>query len=235
MKDTMEYPRHVTIIMDGNGRWAKSRGKLRIFGHMEGIQSVRACCEYAARHGIEYLSLYAFSEENWSRPESEVQGLMKLMIQAVKEETKTFMKNNLRFMTIGNRSHLPAGVLEAADALQEMTASNTGTTVMVMLSYSGRWDILQAAQRYAAQCVEKGDVLPCGEGDFEGFLSTEGIPAPDLLIRTSGEQRISNYMLWQCAYTEFYFSPVLWPDFRENDFDLAIQDYNKRQRRYGKV
>lgn len=231
----LEYPRHVTIIMDGNGRWAKSRGKMRIFGHTEGLESVRACCEYAARHGIEYLSLYAFSEENWSRPESEVQGLMKLMIKAVKAEVKTFMDNNIRFMTIGNRSHLPAGVLEAADALQEMTASNTGTTVMVMLSYSGRWDILQAARRYAAQCLEKGALLPCGEEDFEGFLSTGNIPAPDLMIRTSGEQRISNYMLWQCAYTEFYFSPVLWPDFREKEFDLAIQSYNQRQRRYGKV
>lgn len=235
MNEALEYPRHVTIIMDGNGRWANGKGQQRLFGHTAGLESVRSCCSYAARHGIEYLSLYTFSEENWSRPEAEVNGLMKLMMKAIKSETKTFMDHNMRFMTIGNRSRLPENVLAAADALQSQTASNTGTTVIVMLSYSGRWDILQAARRYALECVGKGEVLPCGEEGFEKYLSTAGIPEPDLMIRTSGEQRISNYMLWQCAYTEFYFTPVLWPDFREKDFDLAVQSYNKRQRRYGRV
>ncbi|MCQ2151656.1 MAG: polyprenyl diphosphate synthase [Bacteroidales bacterium] len=231
----MEYPRHVTIIMDGNGRWAGKQGKQRLLGHNAGVESVRSCCEYAARHGIEYLSIYAFSEENWARPEDEVSGLMKIMVKAVKSEADTFMKHNMRFLVIGNRNHLPSDVLEAADELQRRTSGNTGTTVVVMLSYSGRWDIVQAARKYAQRCLENGGLVDLGENEFAGLLSTADIPEPDLMIRTSGEQRISNYMLWQCAYTEFYFTDVLWPDFREKDFDLAIQSFNQRQRRYGKV
>ena len=231
----MEYPRHVTIIMDGNGRWAGNQGQHRLFGHSAGVESVRHCCEYAARHGIEYLSLYTFSEENWSRPGDEVSGLMKIMVKAVKSESDTFMKHNMRFLVIGNREHLPSAVLEAADELQRLTSGNTGTTIVVMLSYSGRWDIVQAARKYAERCIAKGELIDCDENEFAGLLSTAGIPEPDLMIRTSGEQRISNYMLWQCAYTEFYFTEVLWPDFREKDFDLAIQSFNQRQRRYGKV
>ena len=221
--------------MDGNGRWAGKQGKQRLLGHNAGVESVRSCCEYAARHGIEYLSIYAFSEENWARPEGEVSGLMKIMVKAVKSEADTFMKNNMRFLVIGNREHLPSEVLEAADELQRLTSGNTGTTIVVMLSYSGRWDIVQAARKYARRCIEKGGLIDFGEDEFSGLFSTAGIPEPDLMIRTSGEQRISNYMLWQCAYTEFYFTDVLWPDFREKDFDLAIQSFNQRQRRYGKI
>lgn len=159
----MEYPRHVTIIMDGNGRWAGKQGKQRLLGHNAGVESVRSCCEYAARHGIEYLSIYAFSEENWARPEDEVSGLMKIMVKAVKSEADTFMKHNMRFLVIGNRNHLPSDVLEAADELQRRTSGNTGTTVVVMLSYSGRWDIVQASRKYAQRCLENGGLVDRGE------------------------------------------------------------------------
>ena len=231
----MEVPQHITIIMDGNGRWAKQQGRRRLLGHNAGAESVRACCEYAVEHGIRYLSLFAFSEENWSRPEDEVSGLMKLMFKSVLEERETFRKNNIRFRVIGDRSRLPADLLQAIDAVQQETAGHIGLTLIIMLSYSGKWDILQAAQRYAADCLAAGRQLPLDETGFGNLLATAGIPDPDLMIRTSGEQRISNYMLWQCAYTEFYYTPVLWPDFRKNDLEQAIQSYNQRERRYGKV
>lgn len=231
----MEIPQHISIIMDGNGRWAKKQGKIRLFGHNAGVESVRDCTEYCARAGVRYLSLFAFSEENWSRPADEVEGLMKLMVKNVLGERETFRKNNVRLLIIGNYSHLPADVLESIDRVQKETASNTGLTLILMLSYSGKWDILQAARRYAADCVAAGKELPLGEDGFASYLATAGIPDPDLLIRTSGEQRISNYMLWQCAYTEFYYTPVLWPDFRKNDLELAVESYNSRERRYGKV
>ena len=231
----MEVPQHITIIMDGNGRWARKQGQKRLFGHNAGTESVRACCEYAVEHGIRYLSLFAFSEENWGRPEDEVSGLMALMFKSVLEERETFDKNNIRFRVIGDRSRLSPDLLQAIDAVQEETAGHTGLTLIIMLSYSGKWDILQAAQRYAADCLAAGRQLPLDEAGFGSLLATAGIPDPDLMIRTSGEQRISNYMLWQCAYTEFYYTPVLWPDFRKNDLELAIQSYNQRERRYGKV
>ncbi|MBR1538701.1 MAG: di-trans,poly-cis-decaprenylcistransferase [Bacteroidales bacterium] len=231
----MEVPRHITIIMDGNGRWAKKQGKKRLFGHNAGAESVRACCEYAVECGIQYLSLFAFSEENWSRPQDEINGLMELMLKSVLGERETFRRNNIRFRVIGDRSHLSDKLLENIDMVQGETASHTGLTLIVMLSYSGKWDILQAARRYAADCLAAGKELPLDETVFEGYLSTAGIPEPDLLIRTSGEQRISNYMLWQCAYTEFWYTPVLWPDFRKKDLQQAIDDFNKRERRYGKV
>ncbi|MBQ1708138.1 MAG: di-trans,poly-cis-decaprenylcistransferase [Bacteroidales bacterium] len=231
----MEVPRHITIIMDGNGRWAKKQGKMRLFGHNAGTESVRACCEYAVEHGIRYLSLFAFSEENWDRPQDEVQGLMELMLKSVLGERETFRKNNIRFRVIGDRSRLSEKLLANIDMVQDETASHTGLTLIIMLSYSGKWDIVQAARRYAADCLAAGKQLPLDETGFSGYLATAGIPDPDLMIRTSGEQRISNYMLWQCAYTEFYYTPVLWPDFRKTDLEQAIQSYNLRERRYGKV
>ena len=221
--------------MDGNGRWAKKQGKIRLFGHNAGTESVRACCEYAVEHGIRYLSLFAFSEENWNRPQDEVNGLMELMLKSVLGERETFRKNNIRFRVIGDRSRLSDQLLENIDMVQDETAAHTGLTLIVMLSYSGKWDIVQAARRYAADCLAAGRQLPLDETGFSAYLATAGIPDPDLMIRTSGEQRISNYMLWQCAYTEFYYTPVLWPDFRKNDLEQAIQSYNLRERRYGKV
>lgn len=221
--------------MDGNGRWAKKQGKIRLFGHNAGTESVRACCEYAVEHGIRYLSLFAFSEENWNRPQDEVNGLMELMLKSVLGERETFRKNNIRFRVIGDRSRLSDQLLENIDMVQDETAAHTGLTLIVMLSYSGKWDIVQAARRYAADCLAADRQLPLDETGFSAYLATAGIPDPDLMIRTSGEQRISNYMLWQCAYTEFYYTPVLWPDFRKNDLEQAIQSYNLRERRYGKV
>lgn len=231
----MKMPRHVTIIMDGNGRWAKKHGKVRLFGHNAGVESVRSCCEYAVEHGIEYLSIFAFSEENWGRLKEEVDGLMALMVKSMLAERPVFMKNNIRFRVIGNRSELPPDVVGGIEEAELETEGNTGLNLLVMLSYSGKWDILQAARRLAEDSLAAGRVPEMDEARFAGYLSTAGIPEPDLMIRTSGEQRLSNYMLWQCAYTEFYFTPVLWPDFRKKDFDLAIRSYNNRERRYGKI
>lgn len=228
-------PLHVSIIMDGNGRWAQQRGKIRLAGHNVGVESVRDCCEYAVEHGIKYLSLFAFSEENWNRPESEVKGLMSLMVKTIINEVPVFQKQNIRFRVIGNRQALPRDVMEKVDEAERCTVQNTGLNLIVMLSYSGKWDIVQAARRYAKTTLEAGKEIELDEASFASYLSTDGIPDPDLLIRTSGEQRLSNYMLWQCAYTEFYYSPVLWPDFRKNDLDLAIRSFNNRERRYGRV
>lgn len=222
----MVIPAHVSIIMDGNGRWAAQRGKERIFGHYEGVESVRACTEFATEKGIKYLSIFAFSEENWGRPKDEVEGLMSLMAKCIFNERPTFMKNNIRFMVIGDRSSLSDELLGDIDAAMEETSSNTGLTLIVFLSYSGKWDIRQAALQYA-----RGGM----KAPFESYLSTNGIPDPDLLIRTSGEQRISNFLLWQCAYTEFYFTDILWPDFRKNEFQTALESFSSRQRRFGKT
>ena len=231
----MEIPRHISIIMDGNGRWAKKQGKKRLFGHNVGVESVRACTEMCAEIGVRYLSLFAFSEENWNRPADEVKGLMELMLKCVIGERETFMKNHVRFRVIGNYNHLSPKLLETIHQVEEETAANDGLTLILMLSYSGKWDIVQAASRYAADTLAAGHVLPLDENAFAGYLATAGVPDPDLLIRTSGEQRISNYMLWQLAYTEFYYSPVLWPDFRRSDLEEALKSYNERERRYGKV
>ena len=225
--------------MDGNGRWARKQGKQRLFGHKEGVESVRECMEFAVDHGIKYLSIFAFSEENWRRPEEEVSGLMALMFKSMLNEEKTFMRNNARFRVIGDLSRLKPDLLRVIRGMEERTAANTATTMLVMMSYSGKWDITQAAQRYADEALaaqREGRELPAlTEERFATYLSTAGIPEPDLMIRTSGEQRISNYMLWQCAYTEFWYSPVLWPDFRKTDLEQAIESYNNRERRYGKV
>lgn len=235
----MNIPTHVSIIMDGNGRWAGQRGLPRLAGHAEGVESVRAITTCAAKAGVRYLSLYAFSEENWNRSEAEVGGLMEMMFKSLKEEISTFLDSGIRLRVIGHRDRLPAKVEEAIRETEALTAGCEGMTLILMLSYSGKWDILQAARHYAQDCL---DALSWGkvpeeldERLFAGYLATAGIPDPDLLIRTSGELRISNYMLWQTAYTEFYFTDVLWPDFREKEFGLALEAFQSRDRRYGKI
>ena len=220
--------------MDGNGRWAKARGRERVFGHMEGVESVRACLEYAVEKGIKYLSLYAFSEENWNRPKDEVMTLMELMMKSMKNEIGRFMKYNIRFVVLGNRARLSDSLNAGIDAMMAETAGNTGTTCVVFLSYSGKWDILQAMKKAAAS-LSAQEIQSLEIEDFDKYLVTADIPDPDLLIRTSGEIRISNYLLWQCAYTEFYFTDVLWPDFRKPQFQEALDEYARRDRRYGKV
>ncbi len=227
-------PQHVSIIMDGNGRWAKARGRERVYGHLEGVESVRAVTEAAVEAGVRYLSLYAFSEENWNRPQAEVDRLMELMMEAIHNEVKTLMDNGVRFVVLGNRERLSSSLNKAIDALMEKTAACARMTLIVFLSYSGQWDILQAAKKAVADRGEEG-VRSMTAADFSSYLVTAGIPDPDLLIRTSGEQRISNYLLWQCAYTEFVFTDVLWPDFRKPEFRAALQTYASRDRRYGKV
>ena len=220
--------------MDGNGRWAKARGRERVFGHAEGVESVRACLEYAVEKGIKYLSLYAFSEENWNRPQDEVDTLMELMMQSMKNELHLFMKYNIRFVVLGNRARLSDTLNAGIDSMMAQTAAHTGTTCVVFLSYSGKWDVLYAMKKAAAELPpEEFQALELQ--DFDKYLVTADIPDPDLLIRTSGEVRISNFLLWQCAYTEFYFTDTLWPDFRKPQFQEALDEYARRDRRYGKV
>lgn len=211
--------------MDGNGRWAREHGRERTFGHAEGIESVRAITEACSEWGIKYLSLFAFSEENWARPQEEVDTLMKLMFKSIAAEYETMMRNNVRFVVLGNRARLSATLNEAIDTLMGQTSANTGLTLIVFMSYSGKWDIQQAAGRMAAE----------GGDDLEPYLITAGYPDPDLVIRTSGEKRISNYLLWQAAYSEFIFTDTLWPDFRKDSFRDALWEYASRDRRYGKV
>ena len=227
-------PQHVSIIMDGNGRWAKARGLDRVYGHMEGVESVRACLEAAVEDGIPYLSLYAFSEENWNRPQAEVDKLMELMMQSMQNEFDNMMRNGVRFVVLGNRARLSQSLNRSIDRLMDATSDNPRTTLIVFLSYSGQWDLLQAMKKAAAQCTAE-QFQALSADDFSAYLVTAGIPDPDLLIRTSGELRISNYLLWQCAYTEFYFTDTLWPDFRKEAFREALAEYARRDRRYGKV
>lgn len=234
-----KIPVHVSIIMDGNGRWAKERGKERYYGHAEGVESVRACTEEAIRQGVRYLSLFAFSEENWNRPEEEVKALMELMVKAMVNELPSFLKNGIRFMVIGNRARLDSALNEQIDECMRKTADCSNLSFVIFMSYSGRWDVLQAARRLALEAASdpaRAEALGnMSADDFSRYLSTSGIPDPDLIIRTSGEVRLSNYLLWQCAYSELYFTDILWPDFREKEFDAALAEYAKRDRRYGKV
>lgn len=211
--------------MDGNGRWAKERGKERVYGHFEGVESVRAVMEACVEWGIRYVSYFAFSEENWGRPESEVATLMKLMMDCMLGELDTFLNNGVRFRVVGNRSRLSAELNATIDDIERCTAHCDVLTAIIFLSYSGKWDIDQAARRMAAE----------GGDSIEPYLATAGIPDPDLLIRTSGEKRISNYMLWQLAYTEFVFTDTLWPDFRKESFRASLEEYASRDRRFGKV
>ena len=227
----LKLPTHVTIIMDGNGRWAKKRGLERLNGHQAGIESVRASTELAAELGIKYLSLFAFSTENWGRPKEEIEGLWGLMIKAIGDETPTLMKNNIRLRVFGDLESMSENLQKQIYECIERTSHNTGTQLIVMLNYSGKWDIVQACNRFKNEHPDE----PITEESVARYLSTAGVPDPDLMIRTSGEERISNYMLWQTAYTEFYFTPVLWPDFRKPDFRKALEVYSQRERRYGKV
>ena len=234
-----KVPVHISMIMDGNGRWAKERGKERVYGHFEGVESVRACVEAALETGVKYLSVFAFSEENWNRPEEEVLALMGLMVQAMAAEMESLDRNGVRFMVLGNRARLSDELNAEIDSCMEMTAHNDALTLIVFLSYSGKWDILQAARKMALELLEhperREEIETMGVEGFERYLVTAGIPDPDLIVRTSGEERISNYLLWQGAYSEFLFVDTLWPDFRKEEFRKALESYAKRDRRYGKV
>jgi undecaprenyl diphosphate synthase len=230
-------PTHVSIIMDGNGRWAQQRHLPRTFGHKEGAESVRACLEAAIEAGVKYLSLYTFSEENWNRPQAEVSGIKSLFLTVMAKERKNLKDNGVRFLVLGNRSRLSADLQHDIAELEAYTADCSALTLMVMFSYSGKWDIVQAVNRYRED-IAAGKVDASRQIDiagYEKYLSTAGIPDPDLLIRTGGELRISNYMLWQCAYSEFYFTDVLWPDFRKTEFRKALDSFENRQRRYGEI
>ena len=234
-----KVPVHVSMIMYGNGRWAKERGKERLYGHFEGVESVRACVEAAVETGVRYLSIYAFSEENWNRPQAEVDGLMELMVKAMAAEMEKLNRNGVRFMVIGNRDRLAPSLNEVIDSCMAMTAANDTLTLIVFLSYSGKWDILQAAKKMVEKALSSGEgleqVRSMDINGFDSFLATAGIPDPDLIVRTSGENRLSNYLLWQGAYSEFYFTETLWPDFRKDEFRQALSEFAKRDRRYGKV
>ena len=234
MQDLNKIPVHVSLIMDGNGRWAQLRGKDRVFGHFEGVESVRAVMEASVEWGIKYVSFYAFSEENWNRPEAEVNVLMELMCKAMKQELKNFNEHGVRFMVLGNRARLSDELNATIDEIMSATESNSVLTMILFLSYSGKWDILQAAEKMAHDLITNGG-RRIEIDDFSHYLVTDGIPDPDLLIRTSGEKRISNYLLWQTAYSEFVFTDVLWPDFRKEEFAAALKEFASRDRRFGKV
>ena len=229
-------PAHVAIIMDGNGRWAKANGQPRAYGHMNGVKSVRAVTEAAAQLQIKYLTLYAFSTENWNRPKAEVEALMGLLVSTIEKETETLNKNNMRLTTIGDTKRLPEPVYKKLMGCIESTSANTGTTLNLALSYSSRWEITEMVRRISED-VKSGKISSSEINDelISSYLSTKDIPDPDLLIRTSGEYRISNFLLWQIAYSELYFSPVMWPDFTKEHFYEIIVDYQKRQRRFGKT
>ena len=229
-------PSHVAIIMDGNGRWAKKQGKLRLFGHNNGVTSVRAVTEAAAELGIKFLTLYAFSTENWNRPEEEVKGLMNLLIHTIEAETPTLNKNNVRLLSIGDNSRMPEDVRKRLQACIDTTKDNTGLTLVLALSYSSRWEITKATQDIAKD-IANGTIKAeeITEELISSYMSTKNIPDPELLIRTSGEYRISNFLLWQIAYSELYFTEVLWPDFQKEDLYKAIINYQSRERRFGKT
>jgi undecaprenyl diphosphate synthase len=229
-----KLPQHVAIIMDGNGRWAKSHGKNRVFGHREGVSTVREITETAAELGVKYLTLYTFSTENWSRPAFEVNALMTLLIDTVRAEINTLMKNNIRLLAIGDIERMPSKTYKALQEGIERTKNNTRMTLVLALNYSAKWEILRGVKRLADK-VAQGSIEPdeINEQMFEQTLSTVGIPDPELLIRTSGEHRLSNFLLWQLAYAEFYFTPVLWPDFKKENFYDAILSYQNRERRFG--
>lgn len=234
--NTAKLPLHIAIIMDGNGRWAKQRGLDRVFGHQQGVSAVRNVIEAATELGIKYLTLYAFSTENWGRPDEEVSALMGIMIQSLNKETETLIKNNIRMMTIGDVDRLAVDVRERLDDTIKLTSCCTGLNLIVALSYSSRWEITEAARRLAAD-IKRGalDINMVDEDKFGDYLSTAGIPDPDLMIRTSGEMRISNFLLWQLAYAELYITETLWPDFGKDSFYEAVIDYQKRERRFGKT
>ena len=232
--DKNRIPAHVAIIMDGNGRWAKQKGQGRSMGHQAGAETVHVIAEEAARLGVKYLTLYTFSTENWNRPIDEVNALMALLMESIEEET--FMKNNISFRIIGDVKKLPADVLERLNQCIQRTSVNTGMCLTLALSYSSKWEITDAIQQIA-QKVKEGSIAveEITDKTLDEHLCTNYMPDPDLLIRSGGEIRISNYLLWQCAYSEFYFCDTFWPDFKEEEFCKAIFDYQQRERRFGKT
>ncbi|MEZ0608941.1 isoprenyl transferase [Fibrella sp. WM1] len=234
--DPSNLPQHIAVIMDGNGRWAKQQGAARVFGHRNAIKAVRDTTEGCAELGIKYLTLYAFSTENWNRPKLEVDALMTLLVHTIRGEIKTLMDNNVRLATIGNTESLPSDCQRELQEAIRATEQNTGLTLTLALSYSGRWEIIEAVRRISTE-VQQGRFQPgdIDEGLFSSYLATGGMPDPELMIRTSGEMRISNFLLWQLAYSEFYMPDVLWPDFRREHLWEAILTYQKRERRFGKT
>lgn len=227
-------PRHIAIIMDGNGRWAKARGKERTYGHQEGVERVKDIMTAAVNLGVEYLTLYTFSTENWNRPADEVAALMALLLKHLEEEL--FIKKNARFRVIGDKSRLPQAVQDVCDYMEERTKNHTKTCMVLALSYSSKWEITSAVQKIAQE-VKEGTLAAdaINEETISQHLATNFMPDPELMIRTGGEERLSNYLLWQCAYSEFYFTDIYWPDFKEEEFHKAIVDYQSRQRRFGKT
>lgn len=234
--DKNKVPRHVAIIMDGNGRWAKQRGNQRMFGHEHGVEAVRSSIKAAAEVGVGYLTLYAFSTENWNRPKFEVDALMTLLVNVIKSESDDLNKNNVQLKVIGDRDSLPRKVKSEIDKMIDKLSGNTGLTVVMALSYSSHWEIINAVKSIAFD-VKKGKIDPedISRELFDSYLATAEIPDPELMIRTSGESRLSNFLLWQVAYSELYFTPTLWPDFRQEDFYKAICDFQQRERRFGKT
>ena len=234
--DPSKLPRHIAIIMDGNGRWAGKKGKTRIFGHTNGVSAVRETSEACAELGVQYLTLYAFSTENWTRPQTEVSALMSLLLKTIKVELKTLLKNDIRLQVIGDVSSLPRSVVNELQEAIERTKDNKRMQTTLALSYSGKSEITHAVKEIALK-VQKGEITPgdVNERLINDNLYTAGIPDPELLIRTSGEKRVSNFMLWQLAYAEYYFTDVLWPDFNKEELYKAIIDFQNRERRFGKT
>lgn len=229
-------PRHIAIIMDGNGRWAKGKGKYRVFGHHKGVDAVKEITETAAELGIQYLTLYAFSTENWNRPTREVNALMDLLVKTIRKELPTLQKNRIKLKSIGDHDSLPDSCRKNLDDAIEATRNNSGMTLVLALSYSARWDISRACRRISEDVLSgKIETQMIGNELISNYLSTAGMPDPELLIRTSGELRISNYLLWEIAYSELYFTDVLWPDFSKEELFKAIIDFQKRERRFGKI
>jgi undecaprenyl diphosphate synthase len=231
-----KLPKHVAVIMDGNGRWAQKKGNSRIFGHQHGVTAVREITEAAAELEMGYLTLYAFSTENWRRPQREVNALMSLLVSTISSETKTLLKNNVRLNTIGCKECLPKNVLKKLEDSEKATSANTGLVLTLALSYSSRWEIVEATKKIADD-IQNGKlkINEITDEIFDKYLTTHNLPDPELMIRTSGELRISNFLLWQIAYSELFFSDVLWPDYRKEDFYEALLDYQKRERRFGKT
>jgi undecaprenyl diphosphate synthase len=234
--NTDRLPSHVAIIMDGNGRWARQRGMDRIFGHRQGVNTVREVIEAAAELQVRYLTLYAFSTENWERPDDEVSALMGIMVQSLNDETQTLIKNNIKLMAIGDTNRLSDDVRNRFMETIRLTSEDTGLNLIIAMSYSSRWEITEAAKKLSSD-IESGIIDRCSVDEFcfEKYLTTSGVPDPELMIRTSGEIRISNFLLWQLAYTELYFTDVLWPDFGKEEFYKAIVEFQKRERRFGKT
>ena len=230
--DKENLPKHIAITMDGNGRWAKTQGKFRVFGHENGVKAVRNTVEAAAELGIKYLTLYAFSTENWNRPKLEVDALMTLLISTISKETKTLMDNNIRLSAIGNLNDLPKKCQRELQEAIDKTKGNNRTTLILALSYSSKWEIINAIKQIVKDGISEDDI---NEEMFSQYLTTKGVPNPELLIRTSGEQRISNFLLWQISYSELYFTEKLWPEFSKEDLYEAIFEFQQRERRFGKT